>query len=60
LAIEKTKKMTEVINHIFGTCGENHPHVFNLSALGIGIIGYFSYIKFKIKSIFLWKNKNRT
>jgi hypothetical protein len=53
--------MTEVINHICGTCGENHPHIFNLSALLVGIAGYFSYIKETIKiQLKLWKNKNRT
>jgi hypothetical protein len=52
--------MNEIINHICGTCGENHPSFLNLSALIVGITGYSSYIMFKIKSIFLWKEKNRT
>jgi hypothetical protein len=52
--------MSEVINHLCGVCGENHPHLLNISALGLGIAGYFTYIKYKFKSIFLWKNKNRT
>jgi hypothetical protein len=52
--------MNEIINHICGVCGENHPNILNLSTIIVGITGYFSYIIFKIKSIFLWKNKNRT
>jgi hypothetical protein len=53
--------MSEVINHLCGTCGESHPHLLNLSAIGVGVIGYFSYIKLLIKTkIELWKHKNRT
>jgi hypothetical protein len=53
--------MSEVINHICGTCGENHPHILNISSIGIGVVGYFSYIKETIKTkIKLWKHKNRT
>ena len=48
--------MSEAIHHIFGTCGENHPHLLNLSAIGVGIVGYISYIKFAIKTkIEKWK-----
>jgi hypothetical protein len=55
LEIRKIKEMSEVINHICGTCGENHPHIFNLSALLVGVAGYFSYIKFAIKNkLKLW------
>ena len=46
-------KMGEVINHICGTCGENHPSIITLPALLVAIAGYFTYIKCKIKS--LWK-----
>jgi len=52
--------MIEVIKHSLGMCGENHPHLLNFSAIMFGVAGYFSYIKYKFKSIFLWKNKNRT
>ena len=45
--------MGEVINHICGTCGENHPSMITLPALLVAIAGYFTYIKCKIKS--LWK-----
>jgi hypothetical protein len=47
--------MGEVINHICGTCGENHPSILNFSALAVVFAGYFSYIKCKIKS--LWKKQ---
>ena len=50
--------MSEVINHICGTCGENHPHILNISALGVGVAGYLMYIKSYLKSkIKLWKNQ---
>jgi len=56
LEIRKTKKMSEVINHICGTCGENHPHILNVSSILVGVAGYFSYIKSKLKTqIKLWK-----
>jgi hypothetical protein len=56
LEIREIKEMSEIINHICGTCGENHPHIFNLSALLVGIAGYFSYIKSLIKlKLKLWK-----
>jgi hypothetical protein len=58
LEIRKIKEMSEVINHICGTCGENHPHIFNFSALLVGVAGYFTYIKSIIKTkIQLWKRK---
>ena len=46
--------MEEVLRHAVGACGENHPHLFNLSALLVGFVGYISYIKIKLKS--LWSN----
>jgi len=50
--------MSEVINHLCGVCGENHPHFLNISALGLGVAGYFTYIKSIIKTkIQLWKKK---
>lgn len=50
--------MSEVLNHLCGTCGENHPHLLNIYALGVGIAGCFTYIKSIIKSkIQLWKRK---
>ncbi len=53
--------MSEVINHLCGTCGESHPHLLNISPILVGVIGYFSYIKLLIKTkIELWKHKNRT
>jgi len=59
LGVKKIKKvMSEVINHICGTCGENHPHILNISAVLVGVAGYISYIKLVIKTkIELWKNK---
>jgi hypothetical protein len=51
--------MIEIINHIFGTCGENHTNLLNLSGIGLGISGYLSYIILIIKTKFkLWKNNN--
>lgn len=47
--------MEEVVKHICGVCGENHPHLLNISAILVGFIGYISYIKLKIQS--LWKVK---
>jgi len=58
LGIKKIKKMSEVINHLCGTCGENHPHLLNISAIGVGVAGYFTYIKSYLKAkIELWKKK---
>jgi hypothetical protein len=52
------KIMNDVIGHLVGTCGESHPHLLNLSAIGVGIVGYISYIKFAIKTkIEKWKRK---
>ena len=52
--------MIEVVKHSLGICGENHPHLLNISALLVGIIGYFSYIKFEIKNkLKLWKKKKQ-
>jgi len=48
--------MEEVVKHICGACGENHPHLLNISALLVAFGGYISYIKYKIKS--LWKHNN--
>jgi hypothetical protein len=45
--------MGEVISHVCGACGENHPHLFNISALLVVFGGYYQYIKCKITS--LWK-----
>lgn len=50
--------MSEVINHICGTCGENHPSMLNISSILVGVAGYFSYIKSTLKTkIELWKTK---
>jgi len=58
LGIKKIKKMSEVINHLCGTCGESHPHIFNISSILVGVVGCFSYIKSTIKTkIELWKIK---
>ena len=43
--------MGEVIGHLCGTCGENHPSLLTLPALLVVFGGYFSYIKCKIKSL---------
>ena len=47
--------MEELIKHGLGVCGENHPHLLNISAIFVGLVSYISYIKLKIKSI--WNNK---
>lgn len=47
--------MEEVVKHVCGVCGENHPHLLNISAILVGFVGYISYIKLKVKS--LWKIK---
>ena len=51
--------MGEVVSHVCGACGENHPHLLNISAIISTILvvfgGYVSYINCKIKA--LWKNK---
>lgn len=46
--------MEEIVKHGLGMCGENHPHLLNISAVFVAFVGYLSYIKFKIKSI--WNN----
>ena len=46
--------MEHIVQHICGACGENHPHLLNISAIIVAVGGYISYIKFKITSI--WKN----
>jgi hypothetical protein len=43
--------MGEIIGHLFGSCGEGHPHLLNTSPIIAGAIGYFSILKFKIKSL---------
>ena len=48
--------MIEVIKHTLGMCGENHPHLLNISVIGVGIAGYFSYIKSYLKSKLWTKN----
>lgn len=48
--------MGEVIEHVCGACGENHPHLLNISAFFVAIGGSISYIKYKIKS--LWKKQD--
>jgi hypothetical protein len=48
--------MLEIIKHSLGICGENHPHLLNMSALILGAAGYFAYIKSSIKlKLKLWK-----
>ena len=48
--------MGEVLNHICGTCGENHPSLITLPALLVAFTGYYSYIKCSIKTkIQSWK-----
>jgi len=44
--------MGEVINHICGTCGENHPSILNFSALAVVFAGYFSYIRDKVMGFY--------
>ena len=43
--------MLEVLKHIFGLCGEGHPHLLSMSPFIVGIMGYFTYIKLKIKTL---------
>ena len=49
--------MGEVVSHVCGACGENHPHLLNISAIISTILvvfgGYYQYIECKIK--LLWK-----
>jgi len=42
--------MNDVIGHLIGTCGENHPNLLTTSSIGVGISGFFSYIILIIKS----------
>ena len=37
----------EIVKHLFGLCGEGHPHLFTFSPLVVGIMGYYYYIKKK-------------
>lgn len=41
----------EIVKHLFGLCGEGHPHLFTFSPLVVGIMGYYYYINEKIKRI---------
>lgn len=53
--------MSDVIGHLCGICGDNHPSLLNISPILVGVAGYFSYIKLTLKTkIKLWKHKNRT
>jgi hypothetical protein len=57
--------MGEVIEHVCGACGENHPHLLNISALFVAFGGYFTYIKCKTvgfckKLIFILKKSTAT
>jgi hypothetical protein len=49
--------MIEIIKHSLGLCGEGHVSLLNCSPLIVGGIGYFTYIKSKLK-LKLWKTKN--
>ena len=49
--------MVEVVKHSLGLCGENHPHLLNLSALFVVFGGYLSYLYIKIKT--LWKKEEK-
>jgi hypothetical protein len=49
--------MFEIIKHSLGLCGEAHVSLLNCSPFVIGGIGYFTYIKSKLK-LKLWKTKN--
>jgi hypothetical protein len=46
--------MFEVVKHSLGLCGEGHVHLLNLFPFLVGTVGYFTYIKLKLKSM-LWK-----
>jgi len=48
--------MEDVINHICGCCGDAHPSLLNISPILVAFGGYFSYIKYKIKSKLCKKN----
>ena len=40
----------ELLNHLFGTCGENHPNIFTVSIV-VGILTFVvSSISKKIKT----------
>ena len=51
--------MGEVVSHVCGACGENHPHLLNISAIISTILvvfgGYISYISKKFTGFY--KNK---
>lgn len=49
--------MIEIIKHSLGLCGEGHVSLLNCSPFIVGGIGYFTYIKSKLK-LKLWKIKN--
>lgn len=53
MQLHSHNSMGEVFIHISGTCGENHPSILTLPVVLVVVGGYFSYIKYKIKS--LWK-----
>ena len=57
--------MGEVIGHLCGTCGENHPSLLTLPALLVVFGGYFAYTKCKIigfykKLLFILKKSTAT
>ncbi len=49
----------EIIHHIFGTCGDNHPSLLHgLGAVGVGILYAYNYcVAIKIYIINLFKKK---
>ena len=49
--------MIDIIKHSLGLCGEGHVSLLNCSPFIVGGIGYFTYIKSKLK-LKLWKTKN--
>jgi hypothetical protein len=46
--------MIEIIKHSLGLCGEGHISLLNYSPFIFGGVGYFTYIKSKLK-LKLWK-----
>lgn len=51
--------MLEFLRHAFGFCGEHwHPNIFTMIFSGLGLSPAFSYIYFKIKKPYEYKNKS--
>lgn len=43
--------MIEVIKHTLGVCGEGHPHLLSVTPILVGVLGYYYYLKQKVKKV---------